>query len=222
MLYGTKRDKDDIAARLDEMAESFPARWALASSTSLARPVASGQGLGSSSASGPGLSASSASGPGLGGSGGSSQEVTFIRALALLLRSGLTAAAAATTFVGEPVVYAEGDQASSYFLQSPQRLPVTLSEYSATTARNLENNSENTNATSTGVGGTKPGMRMEVIEPPLRLYDTYQNAFQRVIDSCFREISVRGGLIPPNANDELLMAFVAWEQVIHIHTHTSM
>jgi hypothetical protein len=35
---------------------------------------------------------------------------------------------------------------------------------------------------------------------------------QRVIDSCFREISVRGGLIPPNANDELLMAFVAWEQ----------
>ena len=120
---------------------------------------------------------------------------------------------------------------------------------------------------------------MELIEPPLRLYDTYQNAFQvithtqtlpthtethnrrlptnivsnhyprssqslillscstntkasikhlsttshfpiktlqflqRVIDSCFREISVRGGLIPPNANDELLMAFVAWEQV---------
>ena len=197
MLYGTKRDKDDIAARLDEMAESFPARWALAS------------------------------GPGLGGSRGSSQEVTFIRALALLLRSGLTAAAAATTFVGEPVVYAEGDQASSYFLQSPQRLPVTLSEYSATTARNLENNNNNGGDTNSGnrtssstgvaVGGTKPGMRMEVIEPPLRLYDTYQNAFQRVIDSCFREISVRGGLIPPNANDELLMAFVAWEQVMHTH-----
>ena len=37
-------------------------------------------------------------------------------------------------------------------------------------------------------------------------------SLQRVIDSCFREISVRGGLIPPNANDELLMAFVAWEQ----------
>ena len=138
------------------MAESFPSRWALASSTS---------------------------GRGTAGGGGNSQEVTcrspspylllrrltlflfirltqvtFIRALALLLRSGLTAAAEATTFVGEPVVYAEGDQSSSYFLQSPQRLPVTLSEFSATTARNIDNN--NTNSSSMSMGGTKPGTKL--------------------------------------------------------------
>ena len=79
--------------------ESTPtSRWLLASST-MAGPTASGQGLAGS------------------GGGGGSQEVTFILALALLLRSGLTAAAEATTFVGEPVEYEEGDQASSYFLQ---------------------------------------------------------------------------------------------------------
>jgi hypothetical protein len=66
--------------------------------------------------------------------------------------SGLTAAAEATTFVGEPVVYADSDKSSSYFLQSPQRLPVTLSEFSATTTRNLDNNNS-TNAMT----GTKPG-----------------------------------------------------------------
>ena len=66
MLYGTKRDKDDIATRLDEMAETFPIRWSLSSSTSTPGSAASGQGL-------------------AGGRGGS-QEATFIRALALLLR----------------------------------------------------------------------------------------------------------------------------------------
>jgi nitrite reductase/ring-hydroxylating ferredoxin subunit len=65
MLYGTKRDKDEIATYLDEMAVLFPSRWRLSD-------------------------------------GVDGQEVRFIKALSVLLRSGLTSAAEATTFIGGP------------------------------------------------------------------------------------------------------------------------
>jgi len=47
--------------------------------------------------------------------------------------------------------------------------------------------------------------------PPLRLYDAYTNAFQRVIEVCLSEISNRN--VPQNEED-LLLNFVQWEQIL--------
>ena len=141
--------------------------------------------------------------------GADGQEVRFIRALSVLLRSGLTAAAEATTFIGGPSEWllagagAGTDSASA-----------SVSASSADSSGSSDaSRSPSSDPTSTGRANVaKQGMQLTLPTPPLRLFDTYQNAFQRVIDSCFREISTRGGLIPPSTNDELLMAFVLWEQ----------
>jgi hypothetical protein len=100
-----------------------------------------------------------------------SQEVLYLKALALLLRSGLTTASEAITYT----------------------FPL----------RNLGNGSD--------VDITP--MNLEMAIPPLRLHDTYQNAFQKVIEACISEIGSRGGSVPQNGNDEeILLTFVLWEQ----------
>ena len=182
MLYGTKADKDELAVYLDEMARSFPDRWVVAE-------------------------------------GAEGQEVRFVRALSLLLRSGLTAAAEATTFLGGPSDWLlRGDvdvsartSASASVASGASTVPTSFDVATTSVIGVNAELSANDNTIPT-LSLTKRGMQLSMPAPPLRLYDTYQNAFQRVIDSCFREISTRGGLIPPSTNDELLMAFVLWEQ----------
>ena len=46
--------------------------------------------------------------------------------------------------------------------------------------------------------------------PPLRLYDTYTNAFHRVVELCLSEISARSDKVPQN--EDVLLNFVQWEQ----------
>lgn len=46
--------------------------------------------------------------------------------------------------------------------------------------------------------------------PPLRLFDTYTNAFQRVVEVCLSEISQRADKVPQN--EDVLLNFVQWEQ----------
>ena len=46
----------------------------------------------------------------------------------------------------------------------------------------------------------------------LRLFDTYLNAFQRVLEKCLSEMGTRGNLIPQN--DDVLNNFVNWEQSV--------
>lgn len=46
----------------------------------------------------------------------------------------------------------------------------------------------------------------------LRLFDTYLNAFQRVLEKCLNEMGTRGNLIPQN--DDVLNNFVNWEQSV--------
>ena len=155
------------------------------------------------------------------------QEVTFLRALALLLRSGsnilmrlgcscvfgfihshrvvamtgLAAAGEATSIVPAPVA------------SEDTRLPVTLADYTSaarrtdtptpTTMTTTSTATIDTAADTAAAGAAPPlpvpkaGFPLTRGGPPLRLYDTYATAFQRVIDTCFREISTRGGLIPP-------------------------
>lgn len=51
---------------------------------------------------------------------------------------------------------------------------------------------------------------VELAQPALRLYDTYTNAFQRVVELCLSEISARCDKVPQN--EDVLLNFVQWEQ----------
>ena len=50
---------------------------------------------------------------------------------------------------------------------------------------------------------------IEITQPPLRLYDTYRNAFERVIEICVTEVATQ---MDQGASEDVFMNFVAWEQ----------
>jgi len=102
--------------------------------------------------------------------------------------TGLAAAGEATSIVPTPGANEDA------------RLAVTLADY--TTARRSDTTTTDADADAAAeaappLPAPKAGFPLTRGGPPLRLYDTYATAFQRVIDTCFREISTRGGLIPP-------------------------
>lgn len=49
-----------------------------------------------------------------------------------------------------------------------------------------------------------------VLNPRLRLYDSYTNAFERLVGVCLSEIANRAGNVPQN--EDVLLNFVSWEQ----------
>lgn len=51
-----------------------------------------------------------------------------------------------------------------------------------------------------------------VVAPKVQLFDTYLNAFQRVLENCLSEIGMRGNSVPQN--DDVLNNFVLWEQSV--------
>jgi len=117
--------------------------------------------------------------------------------------TGLAAAGEATSIVPAPAA------------SEDTRLPVSLADYTSsarrtdtptptTTTTTMTSTATIDTAADTAAAGAAPplpvpkaGFPLTRGGPPLRLYDTYATAFQRVIDTCFREISTRGGLIPP-------------------------
>jgi len=117
----------------------------------------------------------------------------------VIATTGLAAAGEATSIVPAPAA------------SEDTRLPVSLADYTtaarrtdtATTPTSSSTATIDTAADTAAAGATPPlpvpkaGFPLTRGGPPLRLYDTYATAFQRVIDTCFREISTRGGLIPP-------------------------
>lgn len=54
--------------------------------------------------------------------------------------------------------------------------------------------------------------QVQLDNPPLRLYDSYTNAFQRVVEFCLSEIANRNVPQANTQNDDILFNFVQWEQ----------
>ena len=56
----------------------------------------------------------------------------------------------------------------------------------------------------TGIVGRVTGLD----SPPLRLFDVYQNAFLRVLETCLAEIGNKGGNVPLSGDDEFMNNFI--------------
>lgn len=115
-----------------------------------------------------------------------SQEVLYLRVLELLLKENLSAAEAAITFVGE-----EDREKDATLLTTNKEKEI----------RPL-NESFSLNFSFPSSSPVK-----------LRLYDTYQNAFHRVVEVCLTEIGSQSGNYLPQ-NDEMVENFLLWEQTL--------
>ncbi|KAJ1437433.1 hypothetical protein B484DRAFT_477405 [Ochromonadaceae sp. CCMP2298] len=131
-----------------------------------------------------------------------SQEVRYMRVLVLLLRDGLAAAEAACTFTG----VGESSSISGSSGTSESQPWDSISEMSAETETETETETEDYPVLSGGIGAVR-GLGM----PALRLFETYQGAFFRVVQMCMGSMGVmdKGSDL---LNKEILSSFLTWEQ----------
>lgn len=119
--------------------------------------------------------------------GAECQEALFLKALALLLRDNLAVVEAAVTFS-----------------EAPSSTVFGTSNISSSVA-------DIVNYDSTVTVDTQQKQKKNRTIPNLRLYDTYLNAFQRVVETCLTEIGIRAGRNVPQ-NEEILYNFLNWEK----------
>ena len=208
VVYGTKRDQTFIADRItDSLVPQFAETWTNGD-------------LGT-------------------------QEVVFLRVLALLLRDGLRAATAASTFIqGLDVESKEGgyraratapslpNSISNRYPQSPSS--AVLNPNSSRSGGSINSSSDNIVSTissrrlvdpdsaesssSSSSSGTAAEEEDHDIPPPshqlpsLRLFDTYQNAFQRVVEMCVLESTTSSSQAEEAQNEAFLYSFLEWER----------
>ena len=129
-----------------------------------------------------------------------SQEVLYLRALAMLLRESLSSVEAAVTFSGPPSSNTFG-----------------FSNISAGVTSFIGTNTawvDRTEDVSRSGGSSTSSSTLS--RPNLRLHDAYLNAFQRVVEMCLTEIGTRAGRNLPQ-NEDILYNFLNWEKELRIN-----
>jgi len=210
MIYGTKKDKLFIASHYDDIAIDYVNKWL--------------------------------------NNDQKSQEFYFLKVLSVLLRDGLNAAEAISTFSGlfydksssskdDTVDNDDNDASSSDSLYGNNNIAFTkdVVQGATTMFKNevlgvIIPSTGSTTTTSTTISTTIPssttttstnvvvvdGMNLDVNQPMYRLYDTYQNAFYRVIEMFIVETtnikSTTYADVPNTQRDELIVNFLGWEQ----------
>jgi len=187
MLFGGKREKRSVADKLTGFAGDFSTRWEPA------------------------------------GAPGGSQEVRFVGVLAVLLRENLQAAEAASANTGlgdlnalyggmnggaAGVAAPRGKSILSSALRATAEAVITPTEY-----RELKEAREAGKAQALVMAGVRAEAQARVAAsaggaPALRLFETYQNAFQRVVEVGMGAKEGDNDML----NREILQSFLTWEQ----------
>lgn len=111
------------------------------------------------------------------------QEIRYLQALILLLQVGISKAEEAVTSIESPIVF-DTENSEKHGLLTLN--PVTLKDEKVINTTSMISS--------------------------YRLFDSYLNAFHRVVEVCLSEISTRLSRDMNLQNDDLLLNFVQWEQ----------
>ena len=135
-----------------------------------------------------------------------SQEIIFLRTLQLLLSQGLQAAE-------NVIANRVGGNLNLNTIINDHNDQNQNSDISNTITNN---NSNNNNVNFIGLySNTAKNGEIDYINSineivSTRLYDTYQNAFYRVVECCFKEIGKRSNTVPQNS--DVLLNIASWER----------
>jgi hypothetical protein len=141
------------------------------------------------------------------------QEIAFLRALVVMLKEGALKAAQLVGYL--PTASEEASEGPEEPMSQPLADTFDSQKESSvrstsTISRTMERMREVGDSSS--IGGVISTAYSPSECPPLRLFDSYQIAFQRVIEACLIEINKRTEYIPQN--EEVLLNFVNWERTV--------
>lgn len=204
MIYGTKKDKLFIASHFDDIAIDYVNKWL--------------------------------------NNDQKSQEFYFLKVLSVLLRDGLNAAEAISTFSGlfydksssskdDTVNNDDNDGnnnniaftkdvvqgATTMFKNEVLGVIIPSTGSTATTSTTISTIIPSSSTTTSTNVVVVDGMNLDVKQPMYRLYDTYQNAFYRVIEMFIVETTnikstATYADVSNTQRDELIVNFLGWEQ----------
>ena len=146
------------------------------------------------------------------------QEVNFIRVLQVLLKEDLAAAEAVSSFTGGSNSgngNGSGDGDGNGCGDSCVTATSTASTSSEYGCSKYGDESGISTALHGGIGAVTG-----LDQPPLRLYDAYQNAFHRVVEMCLMDSNKQD--FSPAQNEEIWLSFLDWEQSLRRNLTSEM